>query len=1047
MHIRIQKTVFFFAAAICAFLPLASHADNFLFADTSPVFSGGAGYWPAFSPFSMGTAAETAPHPFVISRIKVDHNDFSMNNHDGAGYISAWLYGADGATPIASSTNSFYSEGAGGDQSFNFDPAPIPQDFTTEIVASGAQGGSSFTIYNLRFYEHALGMDTSTLSQYEADGATSISTGATTTGAIVFAAAIDSSSTEPAELQVEVRPSLLPFTGTPTATSSAVDASGRTETMPIKLRPGSYHWQARAADVDGNVSAWQPFNETSSSADFTVLKPDGVREPVVIVPGIMGSVLDRASDEKEIWPDANGMIASVSDGYLDALNLSPLGEEIPGNEMYAVDIVRKVTTAIPFVEKDFFGPLVDSFTNAGYVAGRDLFVAPYDWRLDIASSADAVGAVIERAAAASPDGEVNVIAHSMGGLAVKQYLAETADTSFVDKLVLAGVPQLGAPDIFKTLEYGDNLGFGAGPIQLLNPQEIKSIAQNMPAAYELLPSRRYMEVNGGYVTDLRNGVESPLSFDATNELMTSVATDTRNGGLLARADSFHAALDGSPVNAPAVYNLVGCENPTTTGFIIGNRGTAEILRGNGDGDVPVDSAMNLANGYENYFLLHPETGIDHTGLIANDQSIVLIDAIIADKTSTISLDSSGISRSTADCFGAAGQFGEPTTIEISTHSPVALNVYDAAGNHTGPNASGTIDLQIPGSSYETIGENSFILVPADDTYRIETDGLSAGVFTLEVKWYDDAVHLLQDILYPQVPLASTSTTATALISNTMPTSSLALDSDGDGTTDTTIEPEIFSASSSDGLDPLPIADSFLSISALSDPDPGATTSTAVSSSDTNSSSDTSVTDTSAPSDASSTAGTPVTDASAPSPLPAPSAGGAGGGGGGAGYGVSQAVITGSAAGSSTSEPAAINSVANTASSSVDATSTNTMSNIATIDSATDAPREKNAALAIKTKMPQASSNADATSNVASSGTEDAMPDAEISSTTTSSVASSTAAPLLASANATLSGAVDKKLAEFLAPLAAFLAVAYGASRVIPQRKDRGRKNEDATLEP
>jgi hypothetical protein len=68
---------------------------------------------------------------------------------------------------------------------------------------------------------------------------------------------------------------------------------------------------------------------------------------------------------------------------------------------------------------------------------------------------------------------------------------------------------------------------------------------------------------------------------------------------------------------------------------------------------------------------------------------------------------SGISTNHSAC-------GSDPVIVLGTHSPVVLQVYDSQNRHTGPNVAGDIDIQIPGSFYETISKNSFILVPASD---------------------------------------------------------------------------------------------------------------------------------------------------------------------------------------------------------------------------------------------------------------------------------------------------------------------------------------------
>ncbi|MEK7546709.1 MAG: PxKF domain-containing protein [Patescibacteria group bacterium] len=525
------------------------------------------------------------------------------------------------------------------------------------------------------------------------------------------------------------------------------------------------------------------------------------KEPVVIVPGIMGTRLNRVSDGVEVWPNGRQMLESLSDNYLDDLKLSSSGEQIPGKEMRASSIIEQ--ESVSFLKFDFYKNLIDNLQADGYVSSTTLFTFPYDWRLDIGENLNNFNSKINEAISHSPNGKINIIAHSMGGLLVKDYLQSITDTSFVDKLILAGVPQLGAPLAFKLFNYGDNLGMGWS-IFGLNPNKAKDISQNMLGVYELLPSREYVQqqIEGGYVFNQASG-DIALNFEQTKQLM---ASSSRNITLLDAADNFHKSLDNVSVSVPGVYNLVGCQNSNTVKkFTIEDDGVVDIIRGNGDGTVPLESALNLSDAYNNYFLLNSENGVDHTGLINDYRSISLIDAIIQNETSTLNQLQLGISDSKQDCFVERSQFRNETTIQmigISTHSPVALNAYDSAGRHTGPNAAGDIDLQIPGSSYETIGENSFIMLPASTTYNIVADGLSQGEFTLKLKSYNTVSNLLGATTYIQVPLESASTTATFMVSSSTMNPELSIDSDGDGAIDKTIESTaILSGSSAADITP------------------------------------------------------------------------------------------------------------------------------------------------------------------------------------------------------------------------------------------------------
>jgi hypothetical protein len=114
------------------------------------------------------------------------------------------------------------------------------------------------------------------LNQYKGDGTTVIAIGGTTAEDIVrFKATVtDPDPGDMLWLQVEVQLVGTAFTGTETATGLAV-ASGSVAQVPVApLADGSYHWQARVIDGDGNTSAWVSFGGNPETAiDFIVDVP------------------------------------------------------------------------------------------------------------------------------------------------------------------------------------------------------------------------------------------------------------------------------------------------------------------------------------------------------------------------------------------------------------------------------------------------------------------------------------------------------------------------------------------------------------------------------------------------------------------------------------------------------------------------------------------------------------------------------------------------------------------------------------------------------
>ena len=579
------------------------------------------------------------------------------------------------------------------------------------------------------------------LHQYKADGSAALTTGGSTAiaeggtimaGTVVLGISFSSVVITPLKLQVEVRLASSSFIGVPTASSGIALLAKQGAVTVSGLGNGSYHWRARLMNaLTGAVSSWQEFG-IAGNADVTV----ALREPVVIIPGIAGSILQKSADGSEVWPDVGKMLVSPSDDFLDALALDASGNDARSTIRVAgILAAAKLTAgAATLYSNDFYGNFMNALKAEGYVDNQNLFTAPYDWRMDIVRSAAMVGAKIAQAVAASPTGKVNIVAHSMGGLALKRFLAGfSSSASFLDKVVLVGVPQLGAPYAFKALNYGDDLD-----IPIVNQSEVKKIMQNMPAIYELLPSRRYLGVAGGYLQDFRDGADDAiLDFAGTAKYQLSNLADARNGALLSLGDNFHQAIDNAPINAPNVYVVAGCGKPTITGIDVYDDGVVDLERGSGDGKVPEVSALNLASGAHDYFVLSGQTGISHASLLSDARPVTLVKNIL-DGNLSAPLPQ-GISSREADCSPQPSSLANETSIEFSSSGGFDLGVYDAAGNFTGRTASGTVVLGISGSEYDQLGSSTFILVPATTNgstiYRAVGQMVASGTFALKVRGY------------------------------------------------------------------------------------------------------------------------------------------------------------------------------------------------------------------------------------------------------------------------------------------------------------------------
>jgi Lecithin:cholesterol acyltransferase len=514
------------------------------------------------------------------------------------------------------------------------------------------------------------------------------------------------------------------------------------------------------------------------SHDF-YLEPVVKRTPIVIVPGILGSYLYDGTGE-EVWPNIPKMLLPGDDSYLDKLMLRSDG--ISGaSDVYYGDIMRKVWG------QDYFESLITELKNSGYIEGKDLFVFPYDWRLDIAVSSNLLKHKINKIKEQTGMGKVDIIAHSMGGLVAKKYIEDYGQNS-VDKFIDIATPHLGAPKAAKILMFGDNLDIRlidttVVDTAILNPLEIQKIAQNMPAIYQLLPSMQYFGDGGSYISDIydadQNGVQGNLNFGQSMEF---IKNSGRNEYLLTKNDELHSQIDNFDPTVYGIdaYNIVGCGQPTIGKIYVLNKEINGYEYGlkyvSGDGTVPLKSAEGMI-GFEDEIYA---TGGEHSKLPSFAGVKELVTAIAQDKENIFNFASYLNLHQDNSACALNGYV-------VSFHSPIELHVYDENNNHLGPDANGDFEIGIAGASYDIIDGNKFAFLPKNHSYRIVGRATGSGAFNARVQDIQNN-EVVQTQYFNSVPLESPSTTVEYALSDETQNIAMNLDEDGDQTFENIIVP-------------------------------------------------------------------------------------------------------------------------------------------------------------------------------------------------------------------------------------------------------------------
>lgn len=193
--------------------------------------------------------------------------------------------------------------------------------------------------------------------------------------------------------------------------------------------------------------------------------------PVVVIPGILGSRL--CEGEELLWG-----------GRASYRKFSRLALPLDSDETTVVPcgIIDEVRILGPWTAEKY-EPLLERLEDLGYLQGKSLFVFDYDWRLSNFHSAHALRRFIEDTPELAQK-EIDIVAHSMGGVVARIYLDRHGGEDRVNSLITLGTPQWGSLKILDMLLSGFG---GLGNFMAGGADEVKRVAFTFPSAFELLP--------------------------------------------------------------------------------------------------------------------------------------------------------------------------------------------------------------------------------------------------------------------------------------------------------------------------------------------------------------------------------------------------------------------------------------------------------------------------------------------------------------------------------------------------------------------------------
>lgn len=341
--------------------------------------------------------------------------------------------------------------------------------------------------------------------------------------------------------------------------------------------------------------------------------------PVILIPGIGGSRLSVKENGRvsDAWLDLDGMlIDNMVSIHRRVLPLYPKkwgatevvqkekGVEIfPEEEDHGLRGIEYLSySSIDYVKNqaEQYYSMSTHLQKMGYQKGVTLFGYPYDWRLSSSENAKLLKKRIDNAIRISKAKQVQIVAHSMGGILTKEtLLSNPSYRAKTKRVIYMGTPFLGSPRAFQALTFGYDFG-----IILLNKETMRQVAEFSPAVYELLPSRTYVQSHE-FLKKFDGQVDKKMPFSA---IYSDPVFKLPYTPLVKQADKNHDKWDKKKLTVPQ-YSIIGQGYPTLRGYVyneISFNHMATFDKATGDGTVPFDSANHDAKDIKKKFYVNEE---------------------------------------------------------------------------------------------------------------------------------------------------------------------------------------------------------------------------------------------------------------------------------------------------------------------------------------------------------------------------------------------------------------------------------------------------------
>ena len=549
---------------------------------------------------------------------------------------------------------------------------------------------------------------------------------------------------------------------------------------------------------------------------------------VLFVPGLEASRLYK--DEKSILgTSTNTLWEPNTNTDITKLFMDSNGVSIDPT-IYTKDIIG---TALGV--KNIYKTFIDSMNSLVDDQSINSWLPmPYDWRKSVDQVVDETFLnKVFNLASMSKTGKIIVIAHSNGGLVAKQLIKKLevlGKSSIVDNIIFIAVPELGTPEAIVSMLHGYDQSIAGGFI--LSENNARTLSQNAPGIYSLLPSRKFFEKNPITVISDKLGpsINSFLGmkdFLLNNSFSKKSSKDSRvplllNANLFPLSDVLHSNLDSlKPASTTRSLSIFGWGLPTLYGIAyesdihcnLKNKKLCPIslstkLESSGDGTVLTKSNSGYSDE-QLFFNLKQlasdnNKNISHANILESTDLIQKIKDVIKNTNQSLS-PSTENPPSYERYFSETEPVDNDTYLTVKVFSPVDIHIYDKEGNHTGPIADPVSGSQvkvsennIPGAYYRDLGSIKTIQIPYDKGYQIVFNGNDIGVFAVkaDITKNDEVIASTTFADMPVTPLTNVDFIIASSTNDFASTTAMHIDMDGNGTVDIVARPNEYLNSTS-----------------------------------------------------------------------------------------------------------------------------------------------------------------------------------------------------------------------------------------------------------